>query len=346
MEYIGIDVHRNTSQICILTEDGEYLERGCSTSRESFAKHLGGRAAGRIVVEASTDSEWVAQVLEALGHEVVVADPNFAPMYATRSRKVKTDRRDARALCDACRLGAYRPAHRAPRERRHQRAELRVREALVFTRSKYISLMRALVRREGYRVASGAPEKFLERLDEVSLPEHLQQEIEPLIATMVVINEQIEEADQRLAAQVKNDPVATRLMTVPGVGPVTAATFVAIVDRVDRFPSARELRAYLGVVPSESSSGEKQHRGRITKAGNGRMRSLLVESAWCVMRSRRQEAQPLREWAARIAARRGKRIAAVALARKLAGVLFAMWRDGTCFSQPQTPSSSRPSLAA
>ncbi|MFC1642848.1 IS110 family transposase [Myxococcota bacterium] len=167
-----------------------------------------------------------------------------------------------------------------------------------------------------------------------------------LITTMLVINEQIKQADQRLAAQVKDDPGTTRLMTVPGVGPVTAATFVAIVDRVDRFPSARELRAYWGVVPSESSSGEKQRRGRITKAGNGRMRSLLVENAWCVMRSNRAEAQPLRAWAKRIAARRGKQIAAVALARKLAGVLFAMWRDGTRFSQPRTPSSWEQTLAA
>ena len=202
MEYIGIDVHRNSSQICILTEDGEYLERRCSTSRDSLRKHLGERAPGRILIEASTDSEWVAQVLEEFGHEVIVADPNFAPMYATRSRRVKTDRRDARALCDACRLGAYRPAHRAPRERRQQRAELRVRETLVFTRSKYISLIRSILRREGYRVASGAVEKFLDRLSTMSLPDELREEVTPLITVMTVINEKIHEADQQLKAQV------------------------------------------------------------------------------------------------------------------------------------------------
>jgi transposase len=346
VEYIGIDVHRNSSQICILSEDGEYVECRCSTARDSFRKHLGERAPGRIVIEASTDSEWVAQILEALGHEVIVADPNFAPMYATRSRRVKTDRRDARALCDACRLGAYRPAHRAPRERRQQRAQLRVRETLVFTRSKYVSLIRAIVRREGYRVPSGAVEKFLDRLDELSLPDELRDEIVPLVTVMEVINEKIHEADQRVKGQVTQDPVATRLMTVPGIGPVTAATFVAVVDRVDRFPSARQLRAYLGVVPSESSSGEKQHRGRITKTGDTRMRSLLVEAAWCVLRSKKAAAQPPREWAARIAKRRGKRIAAVALARKLAGVLFAMWRDETDFSDPRLTKSQEQRQAA
>ena len=106
MEYIGIDVHQNESQISILTEQGERLERRIRTQRERYAEILGGRARARILIEASTGSEWVARCFEELGHEVIVADPNFAPMYATRNRRVKTDRRDAQALMDACRLGA------------------------------------------------------------------------------------------------------------------------------------------------------------------------------------------------------------------------------------------------
>ena len=104
----------------------------------------------KILVEASTESEWVACHLEALGHEVIVADPNFAPMYATRDKRIKTDRRDARALCEACRLGAYRPAHRTSDAQRDIRAHLAVRETLVRTRAKYISLISALAR-QGYR---------------------------------------------------------------------------------------------------------------------------------------------------------------------------------------------------
>ena len=123
MEKIGIDVHKVASQVCILSEG----RRGSSSSgsaptREAFAKYLGGRARARILLEASTESEWVARCLEALGHEVIVADPNFAPMYATRSRKIKTDRRDARALGEACELGAYRAAHRRSDAQRHVRA--------------------------------------------------------------------------------------------------------------------------------------------------------------------------------------------------------------------------------
>ena len=104
MDHIGIDVHKRESQIYILAEGGEVIERRIRTGPERFDAVLGTRPRARIVLEASTDSEWVARCLEALGHEVIVADPNFAPMYATRSRKVKTDRRDARALAEACLL--------------------------------------------------------------------------------------------------------------------------------------------------------------------------------------------------------------------------------------------------
>ena len=98
MDHIGIYVHKKDSQICIVAEEGELIEQRVPTQPRRFAETLGDRPRARIVIEASTESEWVARCLEGLGHEVIVADPNFAPMYATRTRKVKTDRRDARAL--------------------------------------------------------------------------------------------------------------------------------------------------------------------------------------------------------------------------------------------------------
>ena len=110
MDHIGIDLHKNQSQLCILTEDGELIEKRIVTTRPRFTAELGKRVEARILVEASTESEWVARCLEELGHEVIVADPNFAPMYASRTRKVKTDRRDARALAEACSNGTYQPA--------------------------------------------------------------------------------------------------------------------------------------------------------------------------------------------------------------------------------------------
>src|SRR5262249_56580992 len=113
------------SQVCMVDEGGQVLlERRVRTRGERFAALLDGLDRARVVLEASTESEWVAQALEALGHEVIVADPNFAPMCATRSRRVKTDRRDARTLADACRLGAYRGTHRASAAQRTGRAQL------------------------------------------------------------------------------------------------------------------------------------------------------------------------------------------------------------------------------
>ena len=110
MEYVGIDLHKKESQICLLMETGEVIERRIRTEPQRFAEVLGSRPRARILLEASTESEWVARCFEGLGHEVIVADPNVAPMYAARRRKIKTDRRDARALAEACRLGAYRSA--------------------------------------------------------------------------------------------------------------------------------------------------------------------------------------------------------------------------------------------
>jgi transposase len=149
MEHIGIDVHKKESQICILVEGGEAIERRIRSERERFSAVLKDRPRARVLIEASTESEWVARSIEALGHEVIVADPNFAAMYATRSRRVKTDKRDARTLAEACQLGAYRLAHRLGDERRHLKAQLAVREALVQTRTRYISLIGAVLRRQG-----------------------------------------------------------------------------------------------------------------------------------------------------------------------------------------------------
>jgi transposase len=160
MDHIGIDVHKRESQICILVEGGELIERRIRTEPQRFAEALGGRAPARILLESSTESEWVARCLEALGHHLVVADPNFAPMYATRTRKVKTDRRDARALAEACLLAAYRPAHRLSDAQRHVRARLTVRDTLVRTRTRYISLTRALLRQHGWRGPRAARRDF------------------------------------------------------------------------------------------------------------------------------------------------------------------------------------------
>jgi transposase len=336
MNFIGFDLGKTSSQVCIITEDGELIERRIKTAREHIGKLLADCTPSRILLETSTESEWVARYLEELGHQVVVADTNFAPMYATRSRRVKTDKRDARTLAEACRLGAYRAAHRTSDEQRHLRGQLAVREAMVRTRSRYITLISTLLRRDGLRIPSGDARYFLKRLEQVQLCDPLREEIGPLIILLEALNAQIRRADEQLAQLAKSDQVLSRLATAPGVGTVTAVSFVATLDRAHRFASAKQARAYLGLVPREYSSGERQQRGSISKVGPSRARSLLVSSAWTILRHRTPATAALHDWAMRIAGRRGRKIAAVALARKLAGILYAMWRDGTGFEpRPQ-----------
>lgn len=329
MDYIGIDVHKNESQICIVAEGGELIERRVRTEPGRFAEVLAERPHARILLEASTESEWVARCLEGLGHEVVVADPNFAPMYATRHRKVKTDRRDARALADACVLGAYRPAHRLSDGQRHVRGRLGVREALVRTRTRYISLIRGRMRQDGWRIPTGSAETFSRRVLALRVPGRLLSEVAPLLAVMRQVDQQLAYSDERIGALTTTDARVRRLRSVPSVGPVTAAAYVAALDDAQRFRRAHEVEAYLGLVPQEWSSGETQRRGRITKAGSGRVRWLLIQAAVSMLRLRDPRTAGLRAWAERIAGRRGRKIAVVALARRLAGILFALLRDGT-----------------
>lgn len=328
---IGLDLHKRESQLCIGEADGRIVDRRIATSRERFTAELGGRPRAKILLEASTESEWVACHLEALGHEVIVADPNYAPMYAHRSRRNKSDKRDGRALQAACATGTYRPAHRTSPARRHIRAEHAVRDVLVRTRVRYLALAKTLVRRDGLRVRSGEPETIVTRLRAVDASATLRQELAPLVAVLTSLTDQIAAADARVAALAAGDPAIERLMTAPAIGAVTASAIVATVDDIQRFPTAHAFEAYFGLVPGEHSSGEKRRLGAITKLGNSRVRWLLVEAGWRILRSKSAETAALRAWAGAIATRRGKRIAAVALARRLAGILYAMWRDGVSF---------------
>jgi transposase len=348
MQSIGIDVHKVHSQVCILDEEGAVLEEvRIQTDRERFGAVLGSRPRARILIEAGTESEWVARCLEALGHEVIVADPNFAAMYATRSRQTKTDRRDARALADACRLGVYRPVHRVSQEQRERRAQLKVRRGLVETRTRAVSVVRSLLRQEGHRARGGAARLLVDRLEELNLPETLKKTLEPLLELLQLVNQQIAACDGAVAELVKGDPAVQRLCTVPGVGPVVSATFVAVLDTPDRFSKPHQVEAYIGLIPREYSSGEQTRRGRLTKAGSSELRSLLVQSAWSIWQWKKAETKPLWRWAEKIAQRRGKFRAIVALARKLAGILFAIWRDGTTYdlSRLQRPAQAVESKA-
>jgi transposase len=333
MEYGAIDLHMKKSAVRIVDAMGAVVLRDrIATTREALVACFGGRAPLRILLESSTESEWVAHVLEEHGHEVVVADPHYLPMYGSRNRRIKTDERDVTALVEANRVGVYRRAHRVGADQQTLRRLLTVRKHLVQQRSGVISLLRTVLRQVGLRLGPGAPEHVEGRLARLTVPAAVAGTLAPLRSVLQTLNGELATLEEQVDTRASTDAVAQRLMTAPGVGPVIALTFRAVLDAPARFGGdARRVAAFLGLVPAESSSAERQRKGHITKAGPTELRALLIQGSWVIWRGRSPEGAALRAWAQALAARRGRRIAVVALARRLGRILYAMWRDETDF---------------
>ena len=332
MKYGAIDLHTRYSQIRIIDAEGRVLrEKKVGTTAEQLVAAFAGHGPMRILVESSTESEWVAQVLEAAGHTVIVADPNYAPMYGEVRRKVKTDRRDVAALAEANRRGWYRAVHRVSAPQRARRQVLRSRRQLVQMRSGTISLIRTLLRQDGYRLPRCSARAVADRVAALAVPPALQATLTPLVRVVRLVSEELATLDRQLAAVATKDPIVRRLMSTPGIGPIVALTFRAFVDEVSRFRTAGQVSAAIGLVPREDSSAERRHRGHITKAGPRELRSLLVQAAWVCWR-RAKASGTLKAWTEHLAARRGRRVAVVALARRLSRILYALWRDETEFN--------------
>jgi transposase len=350
MLYGAIDLHLRRSQIRIIDEHGHVvLERRIDTTAAAVAGLFGSQPPMPVLLESSTDSEWVAQRLEACGHEVIVADPNYVAMYGTRTRRIKTDRRDVAALADACRLGIYRRAHRVVAAQRRRRQTLHVRRQLIRIRTQLVNLLRATLRQEGLRLPPGTATTAAQRIGRVPLPGDVASVLAPLARLLTDLEGHIRTANAAITSDAAREPAVRTLQTLPGVGPVVALTFHATLDTPARFGGdARRATAFVGVVPAERSSGERQQKGRITKRGSRELRAMLVQASWCIWRSRTPATQALRGWAHALATRRGRRIAIVALARRLTRILFAMWRDGTPFrSAPSTgPMDARTAVSA
>jgi transposase len=332
MVYGAIDLHSKHSRVRIIDREGQVLrDRDVVTDRRALVRAFADVGFVRILLEAGTESEWVAQCLEAAGFVVIVADPNFAPMYGELHRRVKTDQRDVAALAEANRRGWYRASYRASAAQRAQRQVLRAREQLVQVRTGTISVVRALLRQQGYRAPQATSTSFAAKVLRLELPEGLAATVAPLARTIAMLSTEIRGFDERLAAAAATDPVIGRLQTVPGIGVIVASAYRAFVDDVTRFRSAAQVSAAIGLVPSEDSSADRRHRGHITKSGPSTLRSVLVQAAWVYWRVTKRG--PVRAWVDRLAARRGKRIAVVALARRLSRVLYAIWRDETVYQE-------------
>jgi len=193
-----------------------------------------------------------------------------------------------------------------------------------------VTTARGLAREQGERSPSCASHHFVSNVRKLQLSTELSTVLEPLLKLLDSINTELESVEEVLAKLCVTEPIILLLATAPGVGAIVAASFVSVLDEAKRFSSAHHVESYLGLVPSEDSSGGKRRLGAISKKGNKYVRALLVQSAWAILRGTDRQ-DPLRLWAEAVAARRGKPVAVVALARRLVGVLWAMWRKGAAY---------------
>jgi transposase len=328
MEHLAIDLGGKESQICVRRSDGRIVEeRRCRTA--ALAAYLAGRPRSRVVLETCSEAFGIADAALLAGHEVRVVPATLVRSLGVGARRLKTDRRDAQVLSEvSCRIDL--PSVHVPSHQARQRKTLcGMREALVGGRTRLLNTVRGWLRAEGRRPRGGDVSTFTARVralyGETPLPTYVERQLR----TIDALTAEIAGADRELATTAKADPITRRLMTVPGVGPSTSVRFVAALDEINRFSGAHTVESYLGLVPGEHSSAERQRRTGITKAGPAALRWCLVQAAWAARRARRKD--PMQRWADEIEKRRGTRVAVLALARKLAGILYAIWRDGTVY---------------
>jgi transposase len=328
MDHVAIDLGSRKSQICVRDCRGEILEEKRLETLD-LKSYLAGRPKSRVIVETCAEAFGVAAIAKELGHETRIVPATLVRTLGVGARRTKTDQRDARALSEvSCRVDL--PSVHIPKaQSRERKTFCGMRDSLVSARTKVINTVRGWLRGQGRRLGKGSSPTFAKRVRTLcgaELPDYVERQLRVVEA----LTAEIGEADKALENQAEQDETCRRLMTVPGVGSVTALRFVSAIDEVGRFANAHQIESYLGLVPGESSSADRQQRLSITKAGPQALRWVLVQAAWALrIRCRQAAAVPLQLWAHRIELRRGKRIATVALARKLAGILYAIWRDGT-----------------
>lgn len=308
---------------------GEVVGRQTAMSLSALEKRLGpATAPARVAVEACREAWGVAKQLKAWGHEVLLVDTTRVRALGIGQHSRKTDRIDAELLAREVERDRIPRAHLLSEAQQEVRLQMGVRRALVELRSSYITTVRHLVRTHGYRVGKCEAHLFVKKVEAVDLPAEVRRLIEPLVAMLRAVEPQLAVADAALEVMASREPVVKMLQTAPGVGPIIATAFVSVVDGHERFKKAHQLESYLGLVPSEFTSGRRK-LGAITKKGNGYLRTLLVQGAWSLVRNKEKVVQdPLVIWARKIAVKRGDNVAVLAVARKLAGILWAMWKTG------------------
>ena len=331
--YAGLDVSIKETSVCVLDEGGRIVrELKVPSHPDDLAPVLLDPAhpVDQVGLEAGPLSQWLFSGLAERGVAVVCIETRHTKAFL-KAQPNKSDRNDARGIAQMMRVNLFRPVHVKTLRSQHRRALLSARRLL---QEKVIAIendIRGLLRNFGLKVGPVGSGRFEARIRELveDRPE-LTALMLPLLAARRALRDRFAELHRMLLAEVKEDTVCRRLMTIPGVGPVVALAYTATIDVPARFHSARSVGPALGLTPVLHQSGETNRIGRISLCGDAMMRSLLYEAAQ-VLLTRVSKWSWLKAWAMAVAKRRGQRRAIVALARRLAVVMHRMWRDGTEF---------------
>lgn len=331
---IGLDLSDRTFQFCELNAAGEVVEEGQrKLDRPTLSRFLAGKPAGaRVALETGGHSAWVRDVIEQMGQEAVVA--NARELKAVTGRSHRTDHHDARQLARLARVdrALLNPVELRGAAEQVDLFVIRARAVLVEARTMLINFARGITKTLGHRLPSSASHRFVERVRE-AVPEVLEPALTGLLNVLQEITAQIEDYDQKIEALAGERYPETRwLQQAPGVGTLTALTFVLTVGEPTRFGHSRDVGPFLGLVPRRRQSGEQDPHLRISKCGDRYLRKLLVQCAHVLM-GRFGPDCALRRWALDHArhSRTAKKRTVVAVARKLAVLLHRLWHRQEVF---------------
>ncbi|CAN7658919.1 IS110 family transposase [Phyllobacterium sp. LjRoot231] len=331
--YAGLDVSLKETSVCIVDETGAICcEIKVTSHPEDLVQTLKDPAwqLVRIGLEAGPLSQWLFSGLVEADLPTICIETRHTKAFL-KARVNKTDRNDARGIAQMMRVNLFRPVHVKTLASQRRRALLTARKLL---QEKAIAIendIRGLLRNFGLKVGVVGTVGFDHRIRELidDLPE-LGGIMEPLLAARQKLRETFMTLHRKLLSIVRKDEACQRLMTIPGIGPVSALAFISTIDVPARFRSSRAVGPALGLTPVLNQSGESHRVGRISLCGDAMMRALLYEAAQ-VMLSRVKKWSWLKAWAMNVAKRRGRQKAIVALARRLAVIMHRMWSDGTEF---------------
>ena len=328
--FVGCDLGDKQSDYCVLDEAGEVVATGrLRTTSAAFRKKFATFENARVVVEVGTHSRWVSELLQAMGHEVIVA--NARKVRLIWGRNQKTDYSDAMMLARIGRLDVslLAPVQHRSRAAQQDLACLKARDALVTTRTKLVNCVRGMVKPFGARFPKCAPEAVPAAAD--AIPPELIPALRPVLDVIAQLNVQIAAQDKQIKElALTAHPEAARLSQVNGVGSLTALAYVLSIEDPSRFRKSRHVAPFLGLTPAKDQSGDHDPQKRISRAGDPFLRRMLVQCAHHILGVFGADSD-LRSWGLAIAARGGKNAkkrAVVAVARKLAVLLHRLWVSG------------------